>query len=591
MNEQHWMRWMVQTSRQWSDIAHRIRPTQIDILDQDHQHLVEAALQLNRLVTLFQRDDFDLSDIQREGEVLDKLFVVTHDHFIREQDLIKKFGLPHLERQTQQHDVFLEYLDDLIKEFRGGRLGVILNLKNAFLEWTIDHINQLDFETFRVESWKPRILGNAKHWRDMSELVRATGLHQIDQDHQDLVELTLEFDQVIARLEGGGAASTEQATSGEIVHRVRSYAKDHFDREEKLIARLGLPHGPQQHALHDSFLNMLGDISSGLAEGTLLPDRKIKTDILSWWVTHINEMDYKTFVMENWINDFLGSSASWNDLTAVIKTTGLDVIDDEHRDLILLTLEFNDVLEAFEKSGGSAETKKKALLVIDHLRQFSQHHFDDEEAFIRDHAIPGLERQQTEHKVFIDMLNTLEEDLVRDRLVVSAGIKSRIMGWWTNHINKVDWITFHLGSWGKSLFKKARTYEDVAPVVKMTGEKHVDTEHKRLVELTLQLNDLLREGETTAAYLPIIEEIHRLSVLHFQHEEEMIQRLGLLGLESHQHKHDQFLTLLEGYRDQGDALDEQGVTMLRDAIFLWWISHINNVDYQTFHGLDETEAA
>ena len=598
MKEQTWIRWIVQTARTWDDISEVVIKTGIERIDHDHQVLVEHALELNRLIQAFERDDLDLETIEQESKLFEKLYTVVESHFNWEVRFIERLKLKGLGRQKDQHAKFLAMLRAFMDDFKNGRLWVSLNLKMSVLEWVVDHINQVDHDTFCISDWMPQVVEEAESWADVRELVQNTSLFRIDDEHKDLIVLTLSLNQQIKAWDRGDLTALGNADGAALIERIGKYASLHFDREQRFISENAIPGLERQVEAHGTFLNMLKEFATRAGSGEHLDPRKTKVAIMIWWIEHINQIDRETFMPEQWVARFLESSDSWDRFVEIIKMTGVTWIDDEHRQLIHLSLDLNAIIDRLETEEGSAELVEKGLAKLEGLIRFSEGHFDREVTFIAKHQIPGQERQEKAHAYFLSTMRTLHEDIRKNRIVFSARIKAQIISWWNDHINYTDFNTFRLENWAGRLFSEARSFADLELVIKQVGVDWIDREHRELVEQTLTLLRFLdptddgpdRGGDVdhdrTASQL---REIHNFSARHFAQEEKMMAAHNLPGMEPHQDKHRMFLDGMRQYMKSPEQLPGAGMEGFRNWIFRWWINHINEVDCLTFKAVAQVE--
>jgi hemerythrin-like metal-binding protein len=584
MKEENWSRWIVQTARSWNDISEVVKQTGIEKIDRDHRILIESALELNRLIEAFERDDVNLAMIKKEAAFLEKVYNIWDGHLQREEGLIKKFGLPNLPRQQEQHQKFLTLLDTFINDFKSGRLWVSVNLKMSVLEWVVNHINTLDYETFCLGNWMPVVVEKATDWDDVTDLINSTTLHMLDDQHKDLVDLTLTINPIIDLWDKGDKKVMSSQDGIALIKRVEQYALSHFQHEENFITKNCIPGIERQKFEHGKFIDSLHLIDKKAQAGEELNPRQIKVDIMVWWIKHINKIDMDTFKLESWTGVFLTATDSWSNLADIVRTTGVDKLDEEHKELILLTLRFNKIIDEVAKTEITQELREEGLLILEELYQFSKNHFDGEIAFIKKHNIPGLARQEAAHKYFLEMLTELLEDIRNKRIVFSPRIKSKIIGWWNDHINYTDYETFKLEHWAEGLFKSASKFEELAPIIKLVKTDQFDDDHKDLVVLTFDLCELLANNSEGSQEntVKVLVDIHSLSVAHFHREERYMTKKAIVGREAHQDKHKIFLTDLQSYIDKPESLNLDNGEHFKLWMFNWWINHINEVDYHTF---------
>ncbi|MBF0614508.1 MAG: hemerythrin family protein [Magnetococcales bacterium] len=584
MKEESWTRWIIQTARSWKDISEVVRQTGVEHIDIDHRRLIESALELNRLIDAFEDNSIDLDTIRREAVLLERLRDITAAHFEWEERFIQLHGLPNLDRQKEQHRAFLVMVDGHLRDFKEGRLWVSLSLKMAVLQWVVNHINHVDYETFCLENWVERVLTNAAKWQDVADVIKPTGLHLFDQEHKDLVVLTLRMNEWIERYQSAGHTEESREPVATLLHRIRQYAEAHFSHEEHFIARYQIPNQKDQVASHHVFLTTVQQLEDRIRQGEKVDPRQVKKLVMNWWVEHINRIDYASFRLENWTDRLLGVSTSWDNLEELIKSTGLERLDQEHMDLIMLTLEANEVVEACQRGNLDPALKSQGIAILHHLHEFSAAHFQGEEAFIRTNGIPGYERQQQEHRRFLEMVQQLEADMANGRIVFSSQIKTRILSWWMHHINEVDYNTFRIERWAGAMILGAREYQDLANLVKPSGLEWVDADHRQLVEVTLKACRQLVDRDP--GVVRGLEEVMRFSSDHFHREENYFVEHGLWGIEIHRDQHQEFLATMRTMIDHSDLNRPEEIETFRLWIVQWWVQHINEADYRAFQQIE-----
>ncbi len=106
-------------------------------IDRQHQKLVDIINEL-----------FDAMKIGQANTVIEKLLNELHDytkkHFSYEETYMKKFGFSDLERQEQQHQLFIDKVNDFITQYKANRLSLSLDMMGFLKDWLVNHIVKLD---------------------------------------------------------------------------------------------------------------------------------------------------------------------------------------------------------------------------------------------------------------------------------------------------------------------------------------------------------------------------------------------------------------------------------------------------------------
>ena len=411
--EQHWIRWVMQTSRNWDDIADVVRRTSIDIIDDDHQKLTELTLQINNLLDASKEGRFSLEAIEKQRYILESLYVYAEHHFLREEDLIEKLGLPDREIQSKQHEIFLNMLRKALDDFNQGRLTVSIHLRQWILEWWVNHINKVDYHTFQQENLIERVLARPETWTHLVLLIKPTGVEVIDAEHRRLIRVASQWVNALQSGQDGLASLME----------LEHCASEHFQNEERLIVQHGLPGIDEQRTLHANFLKNLRSLSlSKVAD----PVESVRL-ILNWWISHINEADSISFSADHLGESVFDDAVNWEQLSVFVMATGVDLIDAEHRVIAekMLSLEESSDIQG-------------ALAKLDEMIALAMHHFSDEELLMARKGSPLLRVHADNHLMFLDMVRGYRNDLEHDRLQISRGLKRHLLMWWVRHIREYD---------------------------------------------------------------------------------------------------------------------------------------------------------
>ena len=104
------------------------------------------------------------------------------------------------------------------------------------------------------------------------------------------------------------------------------------------------------------------------------------------------------------------------------------VIDAQHRHIVEL------INALYQAAGG--EGCSTADVVVDHIGRFLQHHFETEEAFLRNRAYADLERHVAEHHALLSRINR-----AADQVRAGEQTDERFAGtvWSSLHEHTVTW--------------------------------------------------------------------------------------------------------------------------------------------------------
>lgn len=143
--------------------------------------------------------------------------------------------------------------------------------------------------------------------------------------------------------------------------------------------------------------------------------------------------------------------------------------------------------------------------------------------------------------------------------------------------------------WVRWALRTARHWSDIENDIRRMEVEAIDSDHRRLTELTLELSGLLGFGDERVLDLKkieqqgkVLETIYTFSEFHFRREEDMIRRFDLPYAEQQFRQHEKFLSML---RETLEEFKKGRLTIsmnLNNWVLDWWVSHINQLDYLTF---------
>lgn len=115
--------------------------------------------------------------------------------------------------------------------------------------------------------------------------------------------------------------------------------------------------------------------------------------------------------------------------------TGIQIIDEEHRELFRITQEAYDVL----KDEFVIDKFDQILTIIGRLKDYTKKHFADEEAYMESIQYKRMFTQKIEHAEFIEKLEGLDFDQMdRNQTDTLLGILEFLGDWLVNHILEKD---------------------------------------------------------------------------------------------------------------------------------------------------------
>jgi hemerythrin-like metal-binding protein len=114
-----------------------------------------------------------------------------------------------------------------------------------------------------------------------------------------------------------------------------------------------------------------------------------------------------------------------------------------------------------------------------------------------------------------------------------------------------------------------------------TGVAEVDDDHRTLVRLINDLDEMLSQGGDPARMGVVIDDLVDYAENHFRREEDLLVKLGYPDAVDHAECHDGFGHRL-GALVAGCMIDPgpDSITRLRDHLHSWLIDHIMTEDMQ-----------
>ena len=252
------------------------------------------------------------------------------------------------------------------------------------------------------------------------------GVAEIDKEHEHLFEL---LNQTDAALHNADADVT--AITSRFLNELYEYAMNHFAHEEAYMLRIDDPELNRQSAEHEAFREK---VTSVMASGDLTLDtaKDLLIFLAKWLYKHILGSDiligkFKKEVISNDAYKFTDEYL-----------TGIGLIDDEHRQLFALVNEVHSLVNddfIFDKYD-------EIMRILTELRNYTEMHFRDEEAYMEKINYADLDAQRRAHNAFIEKLVDINyeelESLDNNQQEYLQNVLDFLAKWLINHILKMD---------------------------------------------------------------------------------------------------------------------------------------------------------
>lgn len=254
--------------------------------------------------------------------------------------------------------------------------------------------------------------------------------------------------------------------------------------------------------------------------------------------------------------------------------TGIETIDEEHRQLFQMINEAFDLL----KDDSSSVAGVKNLVLA--LKKYAQTHFAHEETYMDEIRDPELPRQKKEHAQFKEKINGFDLDALDEKngKKVLEELLEFLSRWLYRHIIGSDIMIGKIAPIDEqeNPFAFTEKYK--------TGIELIDSEHRRLFEIIQETSELTNDVLFNDKYDEIkiiLAELKDYTVLHFKDEEAYMERVQYEGIEAQRCAHQAFVDRLnEVNLEQVDGDQEGYLRELITFLLDWLVNHILKMDKQ-----------
>ncbi|MDE6920019.1 MAG: bacteriohemerythrin [Lachnospiraceae bacterium] len=258
--------------------------------------------------------------------------------------------------------------------------------------------------------------------------------------------------------------------------------------------------------------------------------------------------------------------------------TGIETIDDEHRNLFAL-LSKAYVLACTEYHSDYYQELKN---ILEELDDYAETHFAHEEEYMVQIRDPELIRQRSQHAFFRDKVREYEFvniDNEEEQQRVLTELVRFLAKWLYRHILSSDILIGKLPPLEEWMVRENPCeFTDEY----LTGIELVDAEHKELFRIVDKANQLVKNFDNLSGYdsiLQILNELKEYTKEHFADEEEYMEGIQYEGLSAQKRAHEAFVDKLENISlDQIDANPQENLQELLEFLLGWLINHILYTD-------------
>lgn len=259
------------------------------------------------------------------------------------------------------------------------------------------------------------------------------GIEQLDKEHRYLFELLQRLQNLLA----DDYLSDRYTPLSEIITDLDFYAEQHFAHEEDYMMQIRDPELIRQRAQHEYFREKVHELNvANIDEDE--HQRAVLEDtarfLTRWLYHHIIGSDIligKLPPLDEWM--LKENPCEFTDEYL----TGIELIDAEHKELFLIIDEAYQLL----KTTISVNDFDKIMHILDRLKDYTVHHFQDEEEYMESISYEGLAAQKKAHAAFIDRLEHIDlnkEEVEDNPQEYMQGLVEFLLGWLVNHILHTD---------------------------------------------------------------------------------------------------------------------------------------------------------
>jgi hemerythrin len=257
------------------------------------------------------------------------------------------------------------------------------------------------------------------------------GIEMIDNEHRRLFEL---IDKGMEMLEEEEYVDKYDQVK-ELIDELEDYADVHFEHEEKYMNDIRDPELINQRVQHNMFRERVRNWSVANIDSAEA-QRQVTIDLMKymtkWLYNHIigsDTMIGKMPPVEEWM--LKEHPCEFSEEYA----TGIALVDAEHREL------FKIIGQAYElvKLGVVESDMDEIEKILKRLEDYTKEHFGDEEEYMESIGYEGLEAQKRAHAAFINKLDTLDFEKIKQKPQENMeALIEFLMQWLINHIMYTD---------------------------------------------------------------------------------------------------------------------------------------------------------
>lgn len=258
------------------------------------------------------------------------------------------------------------------------------------------------------------------------------GISEIDAEHRRLFQMINEAFDLLKEPASAPMLVRTMLTN------LTDYAANHFTHEEAYMKEINDPELPRQQKEHAAFTAKIHSFNPD----TLTSDNA--TDVLTELLTYLVRWLYNHILSSDMMIGKLPAktekSTPPSDPFAFTDKyrTGIELVDDEHKRLFEIIREANDLIHAELLH----DKYDEIMRILGELKDYTEVHFQDEEAYMERIHYSELESQRRAHAAFIERLVDITmaelDDIDNSQQEYLNGLIDFLLAWLSNHILKMD---------------------------------------------------------------------------------------------------------------------------------------------------------
>ena len=253
-------------------------------------------------------------------------------------------------------------------------------------------------------------------------------IQQIDDEHRHLFAL---INEAVGMMQ---ETTDVEPMAGNLLRQLKEYANTHFAHEEAYMESIHDPELEIQRKEHHAFRKKVNEfvLDTSSEEKVRESFSQLMEYLVRWLYHHILSSDMM-------IGKIKATDGEEDAFTFTDKyKTGIELVDDEHRRLFEIIKETNDLINTVYVH----DKYDEIMQLLAELRQYTEIHFSDEEAFMEKIGCPELPSQKQAHAAFVEKLVDIDlnelDEIDDNQQEYLAKLVDFLLGWLSNHILVAD---------------------------------------------------------------------------------------------------------------------------------------------------------